>query len=82
MQITEKQDLNLKEIKADDGKYLTLFDDVKDDIKDYYSTTVMYCPMSFDNSLVREIDNEQNNKYIAEKEAAMEAEIEQMKLNI
>ncbi len=75
MQITEKQELNLKEIKSDEGKYITLFDEAKDDIKEFYSTTVMYCPLSFDNSLVKEIDSEQNSAYLVQKEAAIEAEM-------
>ena len=75
MQIVENKDLNLKEIKSDDGKYLTLFNEDNDDIKDFYSTTVMYCPMSFDNSLVKEIDDEQNNAYLVQKETAIEAEM-------
>lgn len=75
MQIIEKIEFNLKEIKADNGKYITLYKD-SDDIKDYYSTTVMYCPLNFDISQIKEVDLATNENYIKNRDAAILAEIE------
>ena len=70
--------LNLKQIKSDEGKYITVYND-KDNIENFYSTTVMYCPNNFDIILVREIDENTNNEYIKKRDIEMAKSLEENK---
>lgn len=55
-------------ITAEDGMCLTTFKD-GDDILTYLSWRVMYAPLNKDNSNIREISLEENDKLLSEMEA-------------
>lgn len=81
MNIVEKTKLKFKEVKSENGKYITNFKE-GDDIKTYSASTILICPISADLTEYREIDEEQHQKYLEAKEKAFKEEMEEKEKNI
>lgn len=63
---------NFKKITPDEGMVLTSFKE-GDDIINYTSARLMYCPVNLELNDLREITEEENSKYMDEQFKAVEA---------
>ena len=72
MKVENNKKYNFKKITPDKGLVLTSWD--KKEIKEYSSSTLMYCPMSFDESVLYEISIEEDEQLKEEQRKAYEAE--------
>lgn len=63
---------NFKKITPDEGMVLTSYKE-GDDIINYTSARLMYCPLNLEISDLREITEEEDSKYMDEQFKAVEA---------
>lgn len=74
MKIIVKEQFSFKEIFADEGKYLTTYNE-GDDIKTYSASRQIIAPISYDESVLKEITEEEHNELQAAYDAAMTEEM-------
>ena len=58
------------EIHADDGEYITIWN--KENLEEYSASKVMYCPKSFDTSIVYVVAEDEHNLLVEQQTKIME----------